>query len=198
MKISAAILTGGSGSRMNGIHKPELIVGEKSIIKRQLEILNQIFDEILICGKTSESFNNLPVYPDIYQGIGPIAGIYSALMYSKNPYVFILSGDMPFIDRNLIIEMVNFTKSNQEKKYKAIIPYYDQKIEPLHSIYNISLLSKIENNINLKQYSVRKIFENENVFKFFINLPYQPEKVFFNVNLKSEYLKAIEYAKSEF
>jgi molybdopterin-guanine dinucleotide biosynthesis protein A len=116
MKFSAAILTGGLGSRMNGVNKPELIIGNKSIISRQIEIIKQIFDEILICGKTSESFNNLPVYPDIYQGIGPVSGIYSALKYSKNPYLFILSGDMPFIDKNLITEMINFTKSNQEKK----------------------------------------------------------------------------------
>ena len=197
MKISAAILTGGSGSRMNGIYKPELIIGEKSIIVTQIEVLNQIFDEILICGKTTKTYNNLPVYPDIYQGIGPIAGIYSALKYSKNPYVFIFSGDMPFIDKNLIIEMINFTKSNQEKNYKAVIPYYDNKIEPLHSIYNINLLLKVENNINLNQYSVRKIFDDENVFKFFINLSYKTEKVFFNVNLKSEYIKALEYAKSK-
>ncbi len=192
MQISAAILTGGENSRMNGELKALLNIEKISIIARQFALLQEIFDNIFICGKETEY--NLPIkaYEDEFKGSGPVSGIYSALKNSTTDYVFIFSCDMPFLNRELIEKMINEAKTGN---YDAIIPSHNDGIEPLHGIYSKKLLQKIENQLNDKDFRIRKIYEGINIKYFNVYLPIEPEIAFFNINSPADLTRAINYER---
>ena len=99
--FSAAILAGGNNSRFNHVHKAFLIYQKKQFIDIIVGILYPKFSEILIITNHKELFKNyfnVKFFEDKFKGIGPISGIHSALINSKNNNVFIVSCDMPFID----------------------------------------------------------------------------------------------------
>jgi molybdopterin-guanine dinucleotide biosynthesis protein A len=70
--------------------------------------------------------------PDIYPGIGSIAGLHSALANSRTERTFVTACDMPFVDQNIIRHLCNL----QQDEYDAVIPYSEGGQEPLHAVYN--------------------------------------------------------------
>jgi molybdopterin-guanine dinucleotide biosynthesis protein A len=46
--ISGVILAGGSNKRFTGMTKANIVIGGKTIISRIMEIIRDIFDEIII------------------------------------------------------------------------------------------------------------------------------------------------------
>lgn len=192
MQISAVILTGGENSRMNGELKALLKIGNTSIISRQYNVLSDIFDKIFICGKQAEYNLPLAVYEDEFKNSGPVSGIYSALKNADPGYVFIFSCDMPFLNHGLISQMITEAEAGN---FDVIIPSHSNGIEPLHGIYSKNLVKKIENQLNDKDFRIRKIYEGINIKYFDVYLPIEPEIAFLNVNTPADLNKATNYAK---
>ena len=59
--IAAAILAGGRARRFGGRDKSRLVVGGRTIIVRQLEILQQVAREVFVVGPTDGRFDDLGV-----------------------------------------------------------------------------------------------------------------------------------------
>jgi molybdopterin-guanine dinucleotide biosynthesis protein A len=188
MIISAAILTGGKNSRMNGEFKALLDICGTKIIDKQLKVLSSIFDDIFICGKDTGYQNNIPVFEDDFFDFGPISGIYSALKHSKTDYVFVVSCDMPFLNKDTIKEMIEYCSNNKDTQ--ILIPEHKKGLEPLHALYHKSMLPIIHNQINSGNLSIRKCFSISKTQKFIVNLQHNPTKSFFNVNNPEDLEKA--------
>ena len=144
-QITGVILAGGKAQRFGGIPKLSVRVDGLSIFERMDEVLSSVFKDKLIVINEPEgvtipsSFN---IARDIIKDKGPMGGIYSALQNTKNSTaVFVFAGDMPYLDEMLINKMIyHYFKSDTE----ALIPKVYDKYEPLHGIYCISLVKKIE------------------------------------------------------
>ncbi len=136
--ISVAILAGGKNTRFYSENKSFLRLQGKYIIDHQLEILKKIFSEIMIITNEPEKFSGydeLLKYPDIYPSKGPLSGIHSALYHLQSDSVFVVAGDMPFLSKNLIKKLIDVSYQKE-----AVIPVNEKGIEPLHGIYNKSLV----------------------------------------------------------
>ena len=195
MKLSAAILTGGESSRMGGNNKAFAKVGDNTVFDRQYEILSAIFEQIIICGKNADYGVNLPIFPDLEDGNGPVSGIYSALANSNSDYVFISSCDMPFINVKLIRELIKIIENSN---YDIVIPRHSQGIEPLHAFYSTRLASLFKKQLNEKEFRIRKNFENLNIHYFDVNLRYNPDVVFMNINTQEDLKKANDYEREHY
>ncbi|NMC98530.1 MAG: hypothetical protein GYA62_02235, partial [Bacteroidales bacterium] len=68
-------------------------------------------------------------------------------------------------------------------------------IEPLHAIYNKSIIHIIENQINEKKYKIRLLFDKLTVTYIDLDKSDEPEWSFFNVNYPEDVIKAEKYAK---
>lgn len=142
--ISGVILAGGSNTRFDGITKANLLIDGRPIISGITEILNQIFPEIIIVTNTPEEFSEYSGYKivgDLFKKVGPLGGIHAALKASSCDAVFVVAGDMPFLNKNLIIRQADYFLNHN---CDALIPAVDQNIEPLHAIYNLTILNKLE------------------------------------------------------
>jgi molybdopterin-guanine dinucleotide biosynthesis protein A len=138
--ITAFILSGGKSSRM-GTNKAFLDIDGKSLIERMLELLDPIFSEVAISSNEPELYNFLgkKIIKDFYPGRGPLAGIHSVLNSTTSQWNFIISCDMPFISKELIVHLTDY-----KTDLKILLPKADGRIQPLCGIYSKSVLPDIE------------------------------------------------------
>jgi FdhD protein len=142
--ITAAILAGGASSRM-GTNKALLRVEGAPIISRSYKILARLFNEVFIVTNTPEEYAFLPCrkVPDIFPGIGSIAGLHSALFHSTTDRTFVTACDMPFVETDIIRYLCEL----QQSGYDAVIPFSAGGQEPLHAVYSEKCKLVFENAI---------------------------------------------------
>lgn len=130
--MTGVVLAGGQGRRL-GRPKAQVQVGEQPIIRRILNIITPLFDELLIVADNTEGLEELGVrvVADIIPGKGSLGGIYSGLCQAPSSRIFCVACDMPFLDAALIKHMLGNCSDSD-----ALIPEYNGKLHPLHAIYN--------------------------------------------------------------
>ena len=103
MNVAGAILAGGRASRFNGAHKCLLdLPSGETIVQRLLSEFAQAgIEETAICGGDLRAYapHGVPVISDLSPGLGPLAGIESALAYFERraSAVLFVPGDFPLI-----------------------------------------------------------------------------------------------------
>lgn len=135
--MTCAILAGGKSTRM-GQDKATTKIGEKPLIRLVYDRVKEVFDEVIILSKVHDTIENIdaPVLKDVVLFGNSMAGITSALLYSKTPYIFVVACDMPFLS----IEAFNYMV-NEATGEDIIIPKTNLGFEPLHAIYNRSCIA---------------------------------------------------------
>lgn len=97
---TAAILAGGSARRFAGRDKSTLVVGGRSIIVRQLDVLQQVAGDVFVVANDPRPFSNLGVrvVADRVRGAGALGGLYTALDAASTPLVLVVACDLPFLE----------------------------------------------------------------------------------------------------
>jgi FdhD protein len=151
--VTAAILAGGASSRM-GTNKALLMVDGSPIITRTYQILAHLFNEVIIVTNTPQEYAFLPCrkVPDIFPGVGSIAGLHSALAHSTTERTFVTACDMPFVETATIRYLCEL----QQCGFDAVIPFSAGGQEPLHAVYAANCRVVFENAI---QGDERKILD---------------------------------------
>jgi len=157
--ISGVILAGGANSRFGGKIKANLLIDGRTIISGITEILSQIFSEIIIVTNTQEAFseyNKFRIVSDRFKMTGPLGGIHAAMMASSGEAVFVVGGDMPLLQKQIIIKQTEYYQKN---KCEVLVPSVNQNIEPLHAVYSLSILTKLEKHLSEgTNYAIREFF----------------------------------------
>jgi molybdopterin-guanine dinucleotide biosynthesis protein A len=160
VNISGVILAGGENRRFGGIVKAKEKIGGQMIIDRILNVTGKIFEEIIIVTNNTQEFNrfgNCMIVSDYIRNAGPISGIHSAMKNSTKDAIFVFAGDMPFLNEKLIRRQYDVYCRN---KCDAVVPEWENDIEPLHGIYKCRLLSVLEKHINESEdFNIRRFLE---------------------------------------
>jgi molybdopterin-guanine dinucleotide biosynthesis protein A len=153
-----AILSGGTNSRFNGRIKSLVPFHNKPILEHQTEVLKSLFPEIMLITNYPNRFSDyrdISIYTDVIPGKGPLSGIHTALKKSTGNSIFVVAGDMPFINIQTISEQIEIAEKH---KCDAVIPKIGQDIEPLHGIYHksgiimLETILQTENNPSVRQF----------------------------------------------
>ena len=189
--ITGIILSGGKSSRY-GMNKALASFQGTTIIERVVSAMNSVFQKtILITNDPKEyTYLNLPVYPDIIKGIGPVGGIFTGLESMTDPIGFVVACDMPFLNPDLIRYMIS-----RKSGYDAVVPKVGWKIESLHALYHRDCLPAVRENIKAGVYQaiqfqakVRTLYIQETEIR-----KYDPElRSFYNINRPQELREARE------
>jgi molybdopterin-guanine dinucleotide biosynthesis protein A len=101
---AGAILAGGQARRFGGRDKSRLIVAGRSIIVRQVDLLQRVTQEVLVVGHEPARFADLPVrvVPDVIPGAGALGGILTALESTTADRVIVIACDLPFLTEELL------------------------------------------------------------------------------------------------
>jgi len=185
----AIILSGGNNRRM--LHnKAFLQMGQKSIIEREIEVLSTLFSTIFVVTNTPENHEHLRVslVSDLVPGKGPLGGIYSGLMASKDKYNFVVSCDLPFLNAGLISYMIELTEGHD-----IVVPRLNGLVEPLHAIYSKHCLIPIKRQLDRNELKIQSFFGEVKVryIRESEMKRYDPKGIaFFNVNTEEDLGKA--------
>lgn len=130
--VTGVILAGGTSSRM-GRNKALLEIDGSLMIARTYRALAGLFHEVIIVTNSPHDYEFIPCrkVPDIYPGIGSIAGLHSALVHSATERTFVTACDMPFVDPKIIRYLCDL----QHDEYEAVVPFSEGGQEPLHAVY---------------------------------------------------------------
>ncbi len=154
--MTGIILAGGKSRRI-GREKALLPIGEgrSMIIEMVVEKLKAIFDDVLIISAPpfNYQFLGVKVIRDIIPGKGPLGGIYTGLLSSKNEYNFICACDMPFLNTHLLKFM-----ASEVTDCDLVVPVVGGFVEPLHSIYSKRCLSAIKSHLEVNDLKVKSFF----------------------------------------
>ncbi len=198
--VSAIILAGGSGSRMGGISKSNLTLGNETFINRNIRSMEKIVCEIVISvvgsnlpDLTDYTGRNIPVHVvvDESKGHGPLMGILSALKASKFEINFITTVDSPFVS----ISFAKYLIQGLGKK-DAHVPIWNGYPEPLFAVYRKSCIPFIQESLQENKRKIVSFYDK-------IAVKYADSEVvkkydekglsFININTQEEYRKLIHF-----
>lgn len=143
--MTGIILAGGKSSRM-GRDKALLKFGEKTILEHLIHLSGRTFNETLVVTNDQSKLEGLDLgnahaYEDLIKEQGPLAALYTGLVYSKNPNACVLTCDMPSVDDFILNELAEFW----EVGYDAIcIEEPEGNYQPFPGIYRRSCREMIK------------------------------------------------------
>src|ERR1035437_11191089 len=142
--LTGFILAGGKSKRM-GTNKSLLKIGELTIIERVVNLMKDLFKEVILITNQSEEFSflRLPMQEDIHKNTGPLAGIHSALVHTITDKNFIISCDMPLMTAGVVKYLIKYPTDKLITIARA-----DNYVQQLCGVYNRSLISYIVNIID--------------------------------------------------
>lgn len=185
--IAGVILAGGSSKRLSGNIKAKIIIGGRTIISRIIDTMDELFGEIIIVTNTPDEFkefSNCRIISDSILNKGPLGGIHSAMRNASFDAMFIIAGDMPLPDKDIITKQVEYFNNNN---YDVVIPRIDQFTEPLHGIYKKSLLRRLEEYLESENdYAVSAFLKKTNVNYLQYEESEKNKRAFLNVNSPSD------------
>lgn len=101
---TALILAGGKATRLGGVDKRELVIGGRTIFARQVEVLAPCVAEIIVSSR--RPIAGYRTVADAVTDAGPLAGIAAGLGAATTPWLFVLAGDMPYVERAVIARVL--------------------------------------------------------------------------------------------
>lgn len=142
VKLAATgiILAGGKNSRMKK-NKAFLELEGRPLIERSLEILEDVFSEVIISSNEPELYRkyNVQVVPDKIPNQGPIGGLHAGLLAAGYDISFFVACDMPFLDSRLIRHLALWMDT-----FDVVVPQGEMGLNPLFAFYKRTCLPFIE------------------------------------------------------
>jgi molybdopterin-guanine dinucleotide biosynthesis protein A len=182
MNITGIILAGGNNSRM-GVNKALLEIDGKRLIDNILDVYQKIFSEMIIVTNDPLYYTEFPntiVVSDIYKGKGSLGGIYTGLFYAANDYSFVTACDMPFLNKDFILYMIE-----QIGKRDIIVPELPEGFQALHAIYSRRCLPAIKKMILSDKLKIVGLYKEMRLLKITeekIKLFNKNGNIFTNIN----------------
>lgn len=139
---SAIILNGGSSRRMAGADKAYLKVLGKPIVEHQLQVLRQRFGEIAMVNGTRATANtvSLPLLADRVGGLGPLDGIAAGLAWCSSDWLFVVAGDMPFVNLAAIDSLLGA----RTPELDIVAARIGSREQPLLALYHCGVLPALD------------------------------------------------------
>ncbi|MEW6507866.1 MAG: molybdenum cofactor guanylyltransferase [Bacteroidota bacterium] len=200
--ITGVILSGGKSSRM-GVNKALLKIDDVTLIEKSYLLMKSIFPKVIISCDDHEQFDFIQAekVKDVYQGLGPLSGIYSSLKSVNTKKIFIISVDMPFILPDLIRYLLNYKTDEL-----ITVPCAGQRTHYLCGLYSNELIPVLENileaNIEARNKNIELIKSSLSLWNFAERVGAEivdvEEKIFymkdlfFNINTPKDWEYAIE------
>jgi molybdopterin-guanine dinucleotide biosynthesis protein A len=183
--VTGVVLAGGR-SRRYGKNKALVKVEGVPLIERALHAMGSIFDHVIIITNTPDAYAylNIPMFPDIIKGLGPLGGIYTGLKAIPDPAGFFVACDMPFLNTDLIRHLAAIRDD-----FDVVVPRISGWIEALHGLYAKRCGGSIERLIHSGTYQIFQFFsavsvrfvDEDEVRRFDADL-----KSFLNINTPDE------------
>lgn len=106
-RLLGAVLAGGEGRRFGG-PKADAGLGGKSMVRRAVEALAPVVEDVVILSSRPVADTAAPVIPDAAPGAGPLGGLVAALDEAEArglDGVLLLACDMPLVETGMLARL---------------------------------------------------------------------------------------------
>jgi molybdenum cofactor guanylyltransferase len=182
------ILAGGLNRRMEGRSKALLKVGGQSIVGRQVELFEDLFEQVILVSNQPVEFVawECMIVSDLLPVRSSLTGVHAGLFYTRSSHAFIAAGDMPFLKR----EMIQLLMQNLEPRWDVIVPVTQEGYQPLCAVYSKRCLKPIEDQAAKGDLKISKLYSKIKVKKIAEETLRQidPDLIsFFNINTQEDW-----------
>lgn len=191
---SAAILAGGAARRLGGRPKGALEIGGRSILARQLEVLQAAgIAHVVSIGRTAIADTGVvAALADAVDDAGSLGGLYTALLGAPTDRVLVLACDLPFLSARFLARLCQ-----PEADVDAVVPRTAVGWHPLAAVYHRRIAGRVKVRIDrralrivdaLDELTVREVGPEE-VARFD-----RDGVLLLNVNTPDDYQRACRHA----
>jgi len=119
--------------------------------------LSILFNELIIVTDNPDLYGKYGIrtIKDIIPQRGPLGGIYTGLLFSKNHYNFVTACDMPFLNPDLVHYMVE-----EINGYDLAVPEYGDQLQTLCAIYSKNCIELIKEDLSRDNLKITHFFRN--------------------------------------
>jgi molybdopterin-guanine dinucleotide biosynthesis protein A len=176
--ISGAVLAGGQSQRF-GQDKALARLGSNTLLDRTLEVLSVVTTNPMVIGR--------PPYPDLRPGLGPLAGLETALtlLPEKTTHLVLLAVDMPGITTDFIRILADAPDAD------AVVPFHAERLHPLCARWHRRVLPIVKETLNSGARSMHSVLERLDIQPLTTQALQakgieNPDRVLFNVNAQDD------------
>ncbi|RMG16990.1 MAG: molybdenum cofactor guanylyltransferase [Deltaproteobacteria bacterium] len=136
---SLFILAGGKGTRMQGVNKALIPLGDRAMAAYAVDLAPH-FDDARIVGPRGRGLEalGLPVVPDAVPGLGPLGGLATALSATRTEWIFAVACDMPLLQLGVVRRLWE-ARGQAPEGVRAVVPRARGEVHPLHAFYHRDL-----------------------------------------------------------
>ena len=197
--ILGTVLAGGKSQRF-GEDKSQVKLGDKLLIDYILSEIIEEFNEILMVSNSSIDFKHsekISVIEDIKKNLGPLGGVLTAMKWIKDnnkdyKWISTFPADTPFFKRSILQK---FLQDIQPEESKLFFIKSNNTRHNIFGLWSIDLMDKLEEDLNKGERKV-ELWANSIGVKT-INIEFQNEDPFFNINTKEDLEKAKDRLKND-
>jgi molybdenum cofactor guanylyltransferase len=153
-QLAGYVLAGGGSTRF-GQDKARVVLAGQPMLIRMCKLLSAVTASVYIVAPPARyEFATAPVIADLWPGEGPLGGIITALLHSREALAgashtgpasenwnLIISCDMPFLTPEFLTYLRDFAHASNAK---AIVPESAHGREPLCSCWRTSVTDEIQ------------------------------------------------------
>ena len=197
--ILGTVLAGGKSQRF-GEDKSQVKLGDKLLIDYILSEVIEEFKEILVVSNSLIDFKKsekITVIEDIKKNLGPLGGVLTAMKWIKDnnkdyKWISTFPADTPFFKRSILQK---FLQDIQPEESKLFFIKSNNTRHNIFGLWSIDLMDKLEEDLNKGERKV-EVWANSIGVKI-INIEFQNEDPFFNINTKEDLEKAKDRLKND-
>jgi molybdopterin-guanine dinucleotide biosynthesis protein A len=196
LEASGIILAGGLSSRM-GRDKTMMTYNNETLIGHMVGEMRKVAKQIIISSNHTAKYNipdTLEV-PDIYPGMGPMAGMHAGLLAAENSHAFIIAADMPLFKAELAQYLLE-----RSPGYDIVVPTLKGRWEPLCAVYSRNCIKPIEDCLKADIRQIFRFFPQVKVLKVAedeLSEIGKIEDLFYNVNTPEDYQAFCDQKRGE-
>ena len=197
--ILGTVLAGGKSQRF-GEDKSQVKLGDKLLIDYILSEVIEEFKEILVVSNSLIDFRKsekITVIEDIKKNLGPLGGVLTAMKWVKDnnkdyKWISTFPADTPFFKHSILQK---FLQDIQPEESKLFFIKSNNTRHNIFGLWSIDLMDKLEEDLNKGERKV-EVWANSIGVKT-INIEFQNEDPFFNINTKEDLEKAKDRLKND-
>jgi|GEM_PF-442287 len=152
-KMLGVVLAGGLSQRL-GRDKAEVSLHGEPLWRRQLGVLRAAgaMETVIVRRPGQTAPPGVACWRDSVVDVGPLGGLYAALVPQSAPWVAVLAVDMPGIDAAWFRWLAGFCHPGV-----GAMARHDAACEPLAAIYPAEALAEIQAHLDRQDYSLQRL-----------------------------------------
>jgi molybdenum cofactor guanylyltransferase len=198
-KILGVVLAGGKSQRF-GEDKSQVKLADKLLIDYILSEIIDEFNELLIISNNSIEFQKsekISVINDFKKDLGPLGGVLTAMKWIKDnnkgyQWVSTFPADTPFFKNQILKE---FFKNIHLEESKLFFIKSNNTRHNIFGLWSLDLINKLEEDLERGERKVEAWANSVGVNT--INIQFEKNDPFFNINTKEDLEKAKENFKND-